>query len=285
MRLPVLGDRLPVLGSEDPVSPTAHYTGYVWAKNGLSHPELRTIEGRVLFESLRPMNTVNSLLGRGSLEQYLLARHRAIDLLLERAIDEQGITQVIEIASGLSARGWRFSTRYPELTYVEADLPDMVARKRRALERIDGRSTQHRLVELDVLREAGPGSLESVASDLDGAGGLVVITEGLLGYLPTGQVRRIWARVAETLARFGRGRYVSDIHLSSLQTIEVRAFRILLGAFVRGRVHLHFRDPGEVVDALRAAGFDGAEVRPAFALAGLSAQSGTRLAYVLEATP
>ena len=101
--------KLPMLSTSDPVSPTAHYTGYVWARNGLSHPELRTIEGRVLFETLRPMNTVNSLLGRGSLEQYLLARHRAIDLLLERAIDEHGITQVIEIASGLSARGWRFS--------------------------------------------------------------------------------------------------------------------------------------------------------------------------------
>jgi hypothetical protein len=99
--------KLPVIATGDPISPTAHYTGYVWARNGLSPPELRTIEGRVLFESLRPVNTVNSLLGRGSLEQYLLARHRAIDLLLERAIDDHGIRQVIEIASGLSARGWR----------------------------------------------------------------------------------------------------------------------------------------------------------------------------------
>lgn len=276
--------RLPMIGTGDPVSPTAHYTGYVWARNGLSHPELRTIEGRVLFETLRPMNTVNSLLGRGSLEQYLLARHRAIDLLLERAIEEQGITQVIEIASGLSARGWRFSRRYPELTYVEADLPDMVARKQRALERIDGHSSSHRLAELDALREAGPGSLAEVAGDLDPERGLVVITEGLLGYLPTEEVKDIWERVADTLSGFARGRYISDVHLSSLQTLEVRAFRVLLGAFVRGRVHLHFRDPGEVVDALRAAGFARAEVRPAFSVAGLSGQTGTRLAYVLEAT-
>jgi O-methyltransferase involved in polyketide biosynthesis len=276
--------KLPVIGSGDPVSPTAHYTGYVWARNGLSHPELRTLEGRVLFESLRPMNTVNSMLGRGSLEQYLLARHRAIDLLLERAVDEQRITQVIEIASGLSARGWRFSTRYPDLTYVEADLPDMVARKQRALDRIDGRSAHHRLVELDALSESGPDSLRAVAGQLDPGRGLVVITEGLLGYLPTGEVSGIWRRVAATMSQFDRGRYLSDVHLSSLQTLEVRAFRVLLGAFVRGRVHLHFRDPGEVVDALQAAGFARAEVRPAFAVAGLSSHPGTRLAYVLEAT-
>ena len=30
------------------ISPTAHYTGYVWARNGLSHPELETLEGRLL---------------------------------------------------------------------------------------------------------------------------------------------------------------------------------------------------------------------------------------------
>lgn len=273
-----------MLGTSDPISPTAHYTGYVWARNGLSPPELRTLEGRVLFESLRPVMTLNSILGRGTLEQYLLARHRAIDRLLERAIERAGITQVIEIAAGLSARGWRFASRFPELTYIEADLPDMADRKRRSLARMDGHSQHHRIVELDAVKDSGPDSLPSVADGLDPAQGLAVITEGLLGYLPTGEVEGIWNRVARTLQGFSAGRYISDVHLSSLQTLQVRAFRVVLSAFVRGRVHLHFRDPGEVVDALKRAGFAQAEVRPAFALAGLPAQPGTRLAYVLEAS-
>lgn len=275
--------RLPVVGRADPISPTAHYTGYVWARNGLSHPALRTLEGRVLFESIRPVMTINSILGRGTLEQYLLARHEAIDRVLERAIEGHGVTQVVEIAAGLSARGWRFSSRYPELTYVEADLPDMAARKRRSLARMNGTSPRHRVVDLDALKDSGPGSLPAVADTLDTSTGLAVITEGLLGYLPTDAVTGIWERVALTLRRFTAGRYISDIHLASLQTVEVRAFRVVLSAFVRGRVHLHFRDPGEVVDALTAAGFDHAEVRPAYAVAGLPTQPGTRLAYVLEA--
>ncbi|MFL5822684.1 MAG: class I SAM-dependent methyltransferase [Solirubrobacteraceae bacterium] len=276
--------KIPVIGTEDPVSPTAHYTGYIWTRNGLSHPELRTTEGRVLFESLRPVMTLNSILGRGSLEQYLLARHQAIDRLLRRAIEEHGVAQVLEIAAGLSARGWRFTNRYPDLTYIEADLPDMVARKRQSLERMDGQARGHRIVELDVLRESGANSLASVAAGLDREQGLVIITEGLLGYLPTEKVTAIWRRFADTLGGFALGRYLSDVHLSSLQTLEVRAFRALLSAFVRGRVHLHFRDPAEVVDALEAAGFARADVRPAFALAEMSAQPGTRLAYVLEAS-
>ena len=114
------------------ISPTAHYTGYVWARNGLSHPELATTEGRILFESLRPMMLVSAAVGGSSLEPYLLARHRAIDALLERAIEEHGVTQVVEVASGLSPRGWRFTTRYGDrLTYVEADLPEMAAAQTR----------------------------------------------------------------------------------------------------------------------------------------------------------
>jgi hypothetical protein len=39
-------------GSEA-ISPTAHYTDFVWTRNRLSPPGLTTLEGRVLFESLR----------------------------------------------------------------------------------------------------------------------------------------------------------------------------------------------------------------------------------------
>ncbi len=78
--------------SSDSVSPTAHYTGYVWARNGLSHPALQTVQGRLLFESLHPLMVVSAALGRPSLERYLLARHRAIDALLARAIERDGVT-------------------------------------------------------------------------------------------------------------------------------------------------------------------------------------------------
>jgi hypothetical protein len=40
--------------SSDRISPTAHCTGHVWARGGLSHPELATLEGRILFDSLQP---------------------------------------------------------------------------------------------------------------------------------------------------------------------------------------------------------------------------------------
>ncbi len=273
------------MSSSETISPTAHYTGYVWARNGLSHPGFETLEGRVLFEALRPAMTVNAILGRGTLETYLLARHRAIDALLTQAIEEHGVHQVIEVAAGLSPRGWRFTQRYgAELTYVEADLSGMAARKRRALERVGSLGEHHLVRELDALRDNGPASLPAVAGELDPSKGLAIITEGLLGYLPTGAVLGTWARFAGVLGGFAAGRYISDIHIGAVQDATVRAFRVLLSMFVRGRVHLHFESPAEVVQALREAGFASARVQLAAELSGGEhSDSASRMAHILEA--
>jgi O-methyltransferase involved in polyketide biosynthesis len=270
------------------VSPTAHYTGYVWARNGLSHPELASTEGRLLYESLRAPMIASRLLGGPTLEAYLLARHRAIDALLERAIEEGGVTQVIEVAAGLSPRGWRFSRRYgASLTYIEADLPGMAERKRSALERMGSLGEHHRVEPLDALRDAGPASLSAATAALDPTEGLAIITEGLLGYVDRASVLDIWHRFAGELSAFRSGFYLSDLHLGSTEArAEVRAFRILLSAFVRGRVHLHFGSEREAVAALEDAGFRHASLRRASEIAAErhSVGPGARLANVIEAT-
>src|SRR5919109_4529943 len=81
------------VSSAEAISPTAHYTGYVWARNGLSHPELSTMEGRIMFDSLQPVMLASRGLGAAALESYLLARHRAIDARLERAIEAGEVGQ------------------------------------------------------------------------------------------------------------------------------------------------------------------------------------------------
>jgi O-methyltransferase involved in polyketide biosynthesis len=271
------------MSNGESISPTAHYTGYVWARNGLSHPELETVEGRLMYESMRVPMAAADMLGRGTLERYLLARHRAIDLLLERAIEEDGVTQVIEVAAGLSPRGWRFTERHPKLVYIEGDLPGMVERKREALERMGSLSARHTIVELDALRPRGRTSVSGVARGLDRGGGLAIITEGLLSYLPREAVDGIWRRFALALRRFAAGRYLSDIQLEVGLTAEARAFRVLLSAFVRGNVYIHFETAGDVDTALLRAGFDSASTRPAAELLGVKEERPTRT-HILEAS-
>jgi O-methyltransferase involved in polyketide biosynthesis len=249
-------------GGSEAISPTAHYTGHVWMRNAISHSALGTLEGWALFGALEPAMRLNRALGGATLESQLLARHRALDCLLERAIEEGGVSQVIEVACGMSPRGWRFVDRYGEvLTYVEADLPAMAVRKRRALERIGSVSNTHRVLELDALATEGPASLAEIAAPLDRGRGLAIITEGLLTYLPLAQVLDLWRRLAELLGEFEANRYLSDLHVAADSTgAGVRMFHVLLSTFVRGRVYVHFADATDAESAALGAGFSSASV-------------------------
>jgi O-methyltransferase involved in polyketide biosynthesis len=254
MRVPL---HIPLRHGSAAISPTAHYTGQVWVRNGFSHPALATLEGRLLFDALVPAMTVSRALGGPTLEGLLLARHRIIDDLLASAIDDGRVAQVIEVAAGMSPRGWRFAERYGDrVTYVEADLPEMAERKRRALERMGSLSEHHRVAEVDALRDDGPQSLAAVASTLDRGSGLAIVTEGLLNYFEESDVLGMWERFARVLGSFSTGLYLADLFLGgSSAAVPDRAFKAVLGSFVRRRVHDHFDGASSAAEALRAAGF------------------------------
>src|SRR5437763_604462 len=165
------------------IGPTALYTGRVWSRHGLSHPELDSVGAKVLHTAAEPAMRASRVIGGPTLEAFLLARHLVIDALLEEAITGGRVTQVLEVACGMSPRGWRFTERHPDLVYVEADLPGMAGSKRAALGRI-GRPDTHRVADLDALADDGPLALAAVAErELDPDQGLAIITEGLLSYL------------------------------------------------------------------------------------------------------
>jgi O-methyltransferase involved in polyketide biosynthesis len=243
--------------ASEKVSPTAHYTGYVWARNGMSHPAFVTNEGRLLYSAVAPWSTL-SRLGRGPTpEGFLLARHRLIDHLLAAAIDAGRVTQVIEIASGLSPRGWTFAERYGDrIDYIETDLTGMVRRKRSILTEIGSLNDRHRVVELNALADTGPQSLAALAATLDPRQGTAIITEGLVNYFGREAVLGMWTRFARELSGFSHGLYLSDLHVQG-DSNPALTWAAMLGvsAFVRGRVHLHFDGAKAATEALHATGF------------------------------
>jgi O-methyltransferase involved in polyketide biosynthesis len=244
------------------ISPTAFYTGYIWYRNGLSHPAFLTPEGERFYRFGQPMMRLSHLFGGPTLEGFLLARHRIIDHLLTEAIDSGRVSQVIEIAAGLSPRGWRFTQRYGKaLTYIEADLPGMAARKRRLLEDAKLMGADHRVVDFDALATEGPNSLDAIAQTLDPRRGVAVITEGLLNYLHPESVKGLWQRIASTTLRFPAGLYLSDIHLlEGNRSAFSIALSVLLTPLVRGQLHKHFRNTKAAEQALRTAGFASARL-------------------------
>jgi O-methyltransferase involved in polyketide biosynthesis len=265
------------------IGPTAHYTAHVWARNDLSHPELDTDQGRALYLAAALPQLPLQLLGQPTIEDVLIARHVVIDALLEEAIAEGRIGQVLEVACGMSPRGWRFTERHPDLVYVEADLPDMAAVKREALARI-GRPPRHRVVELDALAADGPLSLAAVTAALDPGVGLLIITEGLLSYLPRDNVLDLWADFAATLARFPDGLYLADLHVDEdTPGVLNRIAEAALGAFVRGPVSVHVRDGAQARQVLLDAGFRAAEVGHASEHPAAPARPGADLVRIVAA--
>ena len=246
------------------ISPTAHYTGYVWYANGCSHDAFATSTGRLMYRALRGANVAAHAVGLPSLEGMLLARHRLIDLRLTEAIDAGDVSQVIEVAAGLSPRGWRFHRKYGDkLTYVEADLPAMIANKRGILAELGGESPTHRTVEIDALADEGPRSIDALCTELDPSRGTAIITEGLINYFERPIVEAMWARFARALGRFPRGMYLSDVILREGNAgAFVSAFAVVLSAFVRGKVHMHYASAREVEAALDTAGFAASVLDP-----------------------
>lgn len=239
------------------ISPTAHYTGYVWARHGLSWPQLVTSRGRAFYQALRPANAALRALGAANLDDMLLARHRVIDHLLSVELEAGRVAQVIEIASGLSPRGARFSADHPRATYVEGDLPAMAADKRARLERAGLLRDNLRVIQLDAFADGGPHSLTAVADQLDPSLGTAVVSEGLIPYVELDMVVALWRRVAATLARFPFGLYLCDV-LTDGEGRRVpmfQPFRHALSLFARGRVHFPFADADAVTQALLDAGF------------------------------
>jgi O-methyltransferase involved in polyketide biosynthesis len=246
------------------ISPTAHYTSYVWFRNGMSHPALISTRGRLLHSALAPANLIlDKVGGRPNLDMMLLGRHRAIDHLLAAEIDAGRVRHVVEVAAGLSPRGFRFARRYPEVSYIEGDLPESATRKRRLLDEAGLRGANHDVVAINALVDDGPDSLAAACARLP-PGGTALITEGLLGYFDPETVAGVWRRFARALAARGGGVYLTDLNLRGDATPVAVLFTRVLSLFARGRVYLHFDRDADAEAAMRGAGFDEARiVRPA----------------------
>lgn len=243
------------------VSPTAYATGYFWYQHGLSPEVLATRRGRRLNSAFGLFSRLSETISGISLTALMLARHRGIDALLEHAIADGRITQVIEIAAGLSGRGWRLCERHENLVYVETDLPDMAALKREKLSAAGLLNARHRVQELDALAKAGPRSLGAVAASLDPDKGIAIITEGLMNYLPPAAARALWKGIATTLQAFSQGLYLSDVYLGAdNRNLAIATFGTALATFVRRPLYFHFETERAVHVSMRQFGFTAAQL-------------------------
>lgn len=239
------------------ISFTAHYTGYIWFKEGISHAALASNKGRWLVKLVSPLENWAELIIGDSMRTTLRQRHRLIDRQLDRFLAEHPDAQVLEIATGLSPRGWRYRQKYPHLVYVEADLPEMAAAKRQALSEIE--TPAARIEAVDLFGEGFQDLLDS----FDHEKPLVIISEGLVNYFTKDMLHDLWSRLATGLKQFSIGVYLTDLYP---EPVTRRLAKLIwnsskiLKAVSRSAFAFHFVSPSEVVNAMHSAGFQQSQV-------------------------
>ena len=251
--------------SDARISPTAAYTGQTWVENGLSPPGFGSPLGRAMYWSTRPAQLLMRRAGAATLQGMLLARHSAIDAIIAEEIAEGRVSAVIELACGMSGRGVRFTTEFPDLPYIETDLPGMVERKQRALDELGPHAANHEVRVLDAFAANGLTALVAELrvkySELADGGGIAIIAEGLQNYFSETTVRDLWQRVVPLL---GTGVFVGDLHTRDTNSgLLIAAYEAALGVFVRGKIHIHFQDRAAAIAAMAQAGGQGELLSPA----------------------
>lgn len=234
------------------ISFTAHYTGYIWFQEGISHAALASNKGRWLAKLVSPLENWAELIIGDSMRTTLRQRHSLIDRQLDLFLAEHPDAQVLEIATGLSPRGWRYRQKFPNLVYVEADLPEMAAAKRQALSQIE--TPAPRIEAVDLFGEGFQQLLES----FDSTKPLVIISEGLINYFTKDMLNDLWTRLAHGLKQFPIGVYLTDLYP---EPVTRRLAKLIwnsskiLKVMSRSAFAFHFVSPVEVTTAMKTAGF------------------------------
>lgn len=186
------------------------------------------------------------------------ARYKSITELIR----ESGASQVLELASGYSLRGLDL-TQSGSLHYVETDLPEVVATKLELLEEVRRRhdiepSPLHVVTVADAL---DIDQLRTAAAGFDRGRPLMVLCEGLIGYLTKEETGRLAANVHRLLTEFAGGWWIVPDFAFKTEIRELPPERIRLREAITGVTQRQldgsaFEDGDELATFLRGAGFD-----------------------------
>ena len=238
------------------ISFTAHYTGYIWYLLGISHSDLASNKGKRLATLLHPFESLAEKFVGGSMRSTLKQRHQLINKQLDELIEQYPNLQIVEIAAGLSPRGWRYRQIYKDISYIEMDLPDMAAAKRLALKKIDPEAT---VIGVDLFDQA---FAEHILA-LDHSKPLVIISEGLVNYFTKDMLQQLWQSFNQVLQPFTQGFYITDIYP---EPVKHKLAKIiwqsskLLKVLSKSAFSFHFTSPKEVSRFFDQAGFSSIDV-------------------------
>lgn len=234
------------------ISFTAHYTGYIWYQMGISHHAFATKKGHLFAKLLNPIESIAERYIGGSMRTTLKTRHTLLDKQLTALIEQYPNLQILEIAAGLSPRGWWFRTHFPEIDYRELDLPAMAEIKQTALQRIDANSPA--VLSADLFTE----DFQFAFAVFDRSRPLVIISEGLINYFDKDLLQQLLKSIVHYGASFKAIHYLTDLYPEPIQHKLAKVIwssSKLLKWMSRSAFSFHFQAPQEVETFFQQAGF------------------------------
>lgn len=239
------------------ISFTAHYTGYIWYQMGISHSSLATAKGKSLAYITHPIESLAEKYIGGSMRTTLKIRHTMLDDQLIQLIQQYPNLQVLEIAAGLSPRGWWFRKHYPEINYRELDLPEMAQTKQQALKQIEQNSPD--VLSADLFTP----DFQTAFDEFDLQRPLVIISEGLINYFDKTLLKKLLQSIVLYSRDFQTVHYLTDLYPEPIQNKLAKVIwnsSKLLKLMSRSAFSFHFIDPAEAQHFFQDNGFEKVDV-------------------------
>jgi O-methyltransferase involved in polyketide biosynthesis len=179
------------------ISPTARYVAHIRTFTDIPY-------AKEIAEESQAGGDFQTLAGESakSVIQFtpvLEARYKATDQI----IAQHHITQVLEIAAGLSPRGLAM-TENPDVVYVATDLPQILAQIKTLAEAILAKlHIQRSNLYFRVVNALDRDELLSSVSPFQPGRPIAIITEGLLPYLTQAEKETLAANIHDLLKQYG----------------------------------------------------------------------------------
>jgi O-methyltransferase involved in polyketide biosynthesis len=129
------------------------------------------------------------------------ARYKGTDRVLRKAIEQDHINQVVELASGMSPQGMIFTKEYPELSYLETDLGDMVENKERIVSNVLGSTPAN--LHFAAVNCLDDKAFNDALNVFNHSKPLAVFNIGLMSYLTIDEKKIMAKNIHAILTKFG----------------------------------------------------------------------------------
>ena len=247
---------------------TALYTNGAWTRQGFPGAELLcSDEADMVFGAVNGFLRLATI-GRSlpDLAASVIQRHAMLDYLLAEELSGARAPQALEIAAGLSPRGVAFATDTgrDDLDYIEADLPEVIARKRELLSRTT--AGQDAVFAPGLHFVSTDAERCDLATLVEADRPLTIIAEGLCMYLDCSARRRLWSRVARVMELAGTegAAFLFDLVPPAEEPRAGVAGRLLEGLMKAATGGRSFERAGEtrdeIISDLKASGFSSVEL-------------------------